>query len=189
MNLDDINDVHLMNRVAAGDATALEALYDRYSSAVMGLAWRMLLDRAAADEVVQETFWRVWKKANSFKTDRGSVRSWLFAIAHNACIDELRRIKADPVLIDERQFELRGDGAPGVASQVASGIERKQILAALEELPSEQKEVIELSFFGGLSRQEIAKKIGIPLGTVHTRARLGLQKLRSTLSAMDFEHE
>jgi RNA polymerase sigma-70 factor (ECF subfamily) len=188
-SLSDLSDEQLIGRVAAKDAAALEVLYDRYSSIVMGMAFRMLSDRTVADEVLQETFWRVWNKAGQYNMERGSLRSWLFTIAHNAGIDELRREKAERTLLDEGQLERTKNGAPSVTAQVASGIERQQILAALEDLPPDQRQVIELAFFNGLTRQEIAAKVGVPLGTIHTRARLGLQKLRAALSAMGVEYE
>jgi RNA polymerase sigma-70 factor (ECF subfamily) len=188
-SLFDLSDEQLMGRVAARDEAALAVLYDRFSPSVLGLAYKLLSDRATAEEVLQETFWRVWQKAGQYQAERGSVQSWLFAIAHNACIDELRRRKVEHTLIDEQQVERNSPGAPDLDAQVASGIERRQVLAALEDLPPEQREVIEMAFLGGLTRQEIAAKVGVPLGTVHTRARLGLQKLKLALSARGIKHE
>jgi len=178
-----------MGRVAAREDVALAVLYDRFSSSVLGLAYKMLSDRAAAEEVLQETFWKAWQKAGQYQAERGSVQSWLFAIAHNACIDELRRRRLEHTLIDEQQVERNRPEAPDLDVQVAWGIERRQVREALQDLPSEQRQVIELAFFGGLTRQEIAAKVGIPLGTVHTRARLGLQKLKQALSVRGVKHE
>jgi RNA polymerase sigma-70 factor (ECF subfamily) len=189
MNLDDLTEDQLIGRVVEKDEAALELLYDRYASAIMGLALKILGDRGAADEVVQETFWRVWNKAGYYTSERGSVLSWLFAIAHNLSIDELRRKRTAPVYQDLQIPDSTPAGEPAVEAQAAITGQSEQVKAILAELPPEQRDVIEMAFFGGLTRQEIAKKTGMPLGTIHTRARLGLQKLRLALSARDFKYE
>jgi RNA polymerase sigma-70 factor (ECF subfamily) len=187
----NLSDEQLMARVAQEDSTALELLYHRYAPMVMGVVIKILQDRAAAEEVVQETFWRVWDKADTFQAQRGSFTSWMFSIARRLAIDVLRRRKARPQLADnETQVETQAantDPGPDVADQAWLGIQRQQVQAAMAQLSPEQYEVIEMAYFGGLTRQEIAAATGNPLGTIHTRARLGLMKLRTVLQAEGME--
>lgn len=186
-----LNNEQLMRRVANGDAAALETLYEQYAPAVMGLALKMLGDRPSAEEVVQETFWRVWRNAESFCEQQGAFSNWLFGITRNLSIDTWRRGKARPQpLFDneaEQQLENNPDPQADVNESAWTAIKHVQVRQALSVLPPAQREVVELAFFGGLTRQEIAEKMGVPLGTVHTRARLGLQKLREALEAQGFE--
>ncbi len=185
----EINDVQLMGQIAHGDAAALELLYDRYSPSVMGLAVKMLGDRTAAEEVVQETFWKVWRNAASFRQKRGNVSSWLFGIARNLAIDNWRRRKARPqaVLDDKDVSETDIDARISIDESVWTKIKHSQVRSAIASLPTAQRRVIELAYFGGLTRQEISDQMDVPLGTVHTRARLGLQKLREALQSQGFE--
>ncbi|MFN8459555.1 MAG: sigma-70 family RNA polymerase sigma factor [Anaerolineae bacterium] len=180
-----------MARVATGEAAALEILYDQYASAVMGLALKMLGDRAAAEEVVQETFWRVWRNANSYRAQQGNFTTWLFGITRNLAIDAWRRRKARPQPIfdqdEEQQLEQNPDPRPDVTETTWINMKHSQVRQALNMLPPNQRQVVEMAFFWGMTRQEIAEKIGVPLGTVHTRARLGLQKLKEALQAQGFE--
>jgi RNA polymerase sigma-70 factor (ECF subfamily) len=166
-------------------------LYDRYAPAVMGLALKMLGDRALAEEVVQETFWRVWRNADSFRAQRGSFPAWLFGIARNLTIDMCRRRKVRPQPARDDAEEQKIDRAPDpdvdVAESAWTAIKHTQVRTAMDVLPPAQRRVIELAYFGGLTRQEIAEATGEPLGTIHTRARLALQKLRETLQAQGFE--
>lgn len=186
-----LNNEQLMRRVANGDAAALETLYEQYAPAVMGLALKMLGDRPSAEEVVQETFWRVWRNAESFCEQQGAFSNWLFGITRNLSIDTWRRGKARPQPIfdneAEQQLENNPDPQADVNESAWTAIKHVQVRQALSVLPPAQREVVEMAFFGGLTRQEIAEKMGVPLGTVHTRARLGLQKLREALEAQGFE--
>jgi len=185
------SDEQLLARAAGGDASALEMLYDRYAPAVMGLALKMLADRATAEEVVQETFWRVWRGADSFRAQRGTVAGWLFGIARNFIIDVCRRrnVRPQPALDDgeAQRIERAPDPDADVAESARLAIRHAQVRAALSALPDAQRRVIELAYFGGMTRQEIADTTGEPLGTIHTRARLALQKLREALQAQGFE--
>ncbi|HKZ86070.1 MAG TPA: sigma-70 family RNA polymerase sigma factor [Anaerolineae bacterium] len=187
----DVTDESLLARAAAGDASALEALYDRYAPVVMGLALKMIGDRAAAEEIVQETFWRVWRNADAFRAQRGTATSWLFGIARNLIIDLCRRRKVRPQPAqsedEARRVESAADPDSDVPESAWTSIKRRQVRAAMAQLPAAQRRVIELAYFGGMTRQEIAQAIGEPLGTVHTRARLALQKLRESLQAQGFE--
>jgi len=189
--LPGVTDEQLLAQAASGEALALEVLYDRYAPAVMGLALKMLADRAAAEDVVQETFWRVWRSAGSFRSQRGTAAAWLFGIARNFIIDvcRRRRVRPQPVLDDEAAQRIEGAPDPDadVAESARLAIRHAQVRAALSALPAAQRRVIELAYFGGMTRQEIAAATGEPLGTIHTRARLALQKLREALQAQGFE--
>lgn len=182
-----------MTQIMAGDPAALEALYDQYAPAVMGFVLRVVQDRAMAEDIVQETFWRVWKNRAGFRGERGTVSSWLFAIARNIAIDRWRRMKHHPTTRlnapeDEHpEFENQADPGANVAETVWDTLQHRQVRAAIQALPKEQSLVIRLAFFQGLTRQEIAERIQVPLGTVHTRARLALQKLRGLLMETGFE--
>lgn len=186
----ELDDEHIMARVMANDAAALEMLYDRYASAVMGVALRITGERTLSEEVVQEAFWRVWHNARAFRAQRGSFVSWLLSIARNLAIDACRRRQArpQPLLNDDgRAIEREPDPEADTAEAAWLSMKHAQVHAALFDLPLEQRRVIELAYFGGLTRQEIAATLGEPLGTVHTRARLALKKLRETLTAQGFE--
>src|SRR5262245_35776162 len=184
-------DEALLARVAAGDTRALETLYDRYSGVVYGTALRILGAAELAEEVVQETFWRVWRRSGTFQPGRGQASSWILGIAHNLAIDELRRQRArpNPVYDEEDRPVLRDleDSRMDVASAALEEEQRRLISAALDQIPAEQREAIELAYFGGLSQSEIAARLHNPLGTVKTRIRLGLQKLRDILTAQGFQ--
>jgi RNA polymerase sigma-70 factor (ECF subfamily) len=184
-------DEALLARVAAGDSRALEALYDRYARVVYATALRMLGAPDLAEEVVQETFWRVWRRSSTFQSGRGQVSSWILGIAHNLAIDELRRQRARPSPVyDEADRPVLRDREDGRADVVGAALEEEQrrlISAALEQIPAEQREAIELAYFGGLSQSEIAERLQNPLGTIKTRIRLGLQKLRDILVSQGYQ--
>jgi RNA polymerase sigma-70 factor, ECF subfamily len=185
------DDTALIVAIAAGNSTALEELYDRYSAIIFRMAMRILKNREQSEEVVQEVFWRVWRRSASFDVERGRVAQWLFGITHNLCIDEVRRMRARPNPMYEqvdnpviRQLVDEQVDVPG--SALAS--EQRQVLSeVMGHLPTSQREAVELMYFGGLSHQEIAAKLDRPLGTIKTRVRLGLQKLHSILSARGFQ--
>jgi RNA polymerase sigma-70 factor (ECF subfamily) len=184
-------DEKLLARVAAGDSGALETLYDRYARVVYSSALRILGTAELAEEVVQEAFWRVWRRSGTFQSGRGQVSSWILGIAHNLAIDELRRQRARPrqVYDEEDRPVLRDmeDSRIDVAGAALEEEQRRLISAALEQIPIEQREAIELAYFGGLSQSEIAARLQNPLGTVKTRIRLGLQKLRDILTAQGLQ--
>jgi RNA polymerase sigma-70 factor (ECF subfamily) len=183
------SDEQLIAQVARGDTAAYETLYDRYCSTVMGLALKITGDRSLAEEVVQETFWRVWRKADLFQTQRGAFTSWFFGITRNVSIDLLRRQKTQiqPVEETEQIIEQAVDPSMNVPEAAWLREKHQQMRAAIATLPKEQRSVIEMAYFRGLTRQEIAQATGEPLGTIHTRARLALQKLRDELQMQGFE--
>ena len=183
MGIDDLSDEELVARVLRGDTTAHEALFDRYSPIVMGLAFRITADQAVAEDVVQEAFWRLWRKADTFEFGRGSFTSWFFSIARNLAIDAVRRqsSQGQPTNEPDHIMERIADPAADVPDAAWNGVLQERVKAAVAALPVEQRDVIEMAYFHGMTRQEIARKTGEPLGTIHTRARLALQKLREAL--------
>ena len=192
VDTDRLSDETLAIQVSRGSSTALEVLYDRHGATVLGFALRIVGERTAAEDVLQETFWRVWKNAETFQPQRGSFTSWLFRIARNLAIDVYRRRNVRPQVIpgdDDNASDLDQTPDPDmdVASQAQSALENKQIRNALTSLPGAQRQIIELAYFHGMTRQEIAEATGEALGTIHTRARLALQKLREELEREKFE--
>jgi RNA polymerase sigma-70 factor (ECF subfamily) len=181
------DDLRLIAEIAAGDSNALEQLYDRYGAVVYRVALRMLKNRELAEDVVQEVFWRVWRRSASFANERGRVTQWLFGIAHNLCIDELRRMRARPAPIYEDPehpvIQQLIDEQTDVPAAAWTSEQRRVITEAMSKLPAAQRQAIALAYFGGLSHQEIATKLNRPLGTIKTRVRLGLHKLGGLLVA------
>lgn len=189
MIIKEWSDEQLIAKVARGDTAAYELLYDRYSSAVMGFALKITGDRSLAEEILQETFWRVWRKADLFQNQRGAFTSWFFGIARNLSIDMLRRqrTQAQPADESDKVIEQTADPSLDVPETAWLRVKHQQMRTAIESLPSEQRSVIEMAYFRGMTRQEIARTTGEPLGTIHTRARLALQKLRDELQMQGFE--
>lgn len=178
-------DEALMARVARRDSHALDILYGRYAPLALGLAAKILGDRQSGEEVVQEAFWRVWKRAKTYRKTRGHFSPWLLSIVHNLAVDELRKRSVRPALtsadLDDQAVREIPDGRADVAATAFSNIAGEQVRAALALLPASQRNVLELAYFQGLTHQAISEKLGEPLGTVHTRSRLALLKLREEL--------
>lgn len=180
-------DAVLVERVRRGDQRAFEALYDRYADIVFSLTARML-EREAAQEVVQEVFLTLWRKAERFEPARGSFSSWLLRIAHHRAIDELRRGRRRPqaqtLSTEDFNFRLEElpDTTPSADERIQAEVRGAAVAKVLSLLPLKQREVILLAYFQGLTQAEIAAKLSIPLGTVKKRIRLGLQKLKSYLA-------
>lgn len=176
------SDREILERIAAGDADALGQLYDRYGRVIFGVVYRMVGSSTAAEEVAQDAFHSVWRQARSYRAERGAVRTWLLAIARNAAID-WRRTTGRRV---ERETEI--DGAFGLASdarvedQVTDRLRAERVRAVVAALPPEQRQVLDLAFWGGLSQSEIAARTSAPLGTVKSRVRLAMAKLRDGLA-------
>jgi RNA polymerase sigma-70 factor (ECF subfamily) len=182
------SDVDLAARMSLRDRSAFEQVYDRYSGRAMGLVLRILGDRALSEEVLQESFWRVWQRAATYDPSRASFASWLFSIVHHCAIDELRkqRGRGAAIEIDAPTGESLDitDPSADVHETAWSNLQSEHVKRALAELPEAQRRVIELAYFGGFTRLEIAARLNEPVGTVHTRARLGLLKLREMLAPL-----
>jgi RNA polymerase sigma-70 factor, ECF subfamily len=150
----------------------------------------MLGTTELAEDVVQETFWRVWRRGAVFQTGRGQVSSWIYGIAHNLCIDELRRQRVRPPSAsapgDADEMLAVPDASVDVAASALEAERRSLIVGALAQLPPEQRRAIELAYFGGLSQSEIAETLQSPVGTIKTRVRLGLRRLREILDASEW---
>jgi RNA polymerase sigma-70 factor (ECF subfamily) len=172
----------LVTRVQTGDFTAVEELYGRYSRQAFGLALKILNSHEAAEDAVQDAFVRFWKQPKSFDPTRGRFGSWLLSVVHNLCIDQLRRKRNKAVSIDQQEAQERlnymADEQVAIEEEVWLGMQRTAIKKAMDNLPPEQRRVIELAFFGGLTHQEIAQETGQALGTVKSRIRQGLIKLK-----------
>jgi RNA polymerase sigma-70 factor (ECF subfamily) len=178
---DKTDDVKLVERIARGDAEALGELYDRYGRTVFGVLYRMLPGPEAAEEVTQDAFHAVWRQARSYRPERGSVRTWLLAICRNAAIDwrRTRGKRVEREVAIEDASELLSDAK--IDERVIAAVRAEQVRKAVGELPVEQREVLALAFWGGYSQTEIAARTNTPLGTVKSRVRLGMNKLRERL--------
>ena len=193
---DTQEDLELMLRIRERDASALEALFDRHSSAVLGLCLRILGDRVEAEEALVDVFHQIWERAERFDPSRASPPSYLMMVTRSRAIDHLRarqrRTRLVVVTRDESELEnlaqdLQTAGAPPHFALTAEL--RSMIGTALGRLSPEQRQAVNLSFFGGLTHREIAEQLGAPLGTVKTRIRQALIRLRDSLQADDADLE
>lgn len=183
--LDEVTDADLVQRVSNGDTAALEALYGRYARVVYSFAVRIVQDGPLAEEILQEVFVRTWRQADRFKKSRGNFASWLLSITHNLAIDEIRKRqrrpqRSDSVDIGDALYGLI-DEATNVEEAAQAGALRRRIKVAMDNLPEAQRDAIELAFFEGYSQREISAYLDVPLGTIKTRMRLGLKKLKDEL--------
>lgn len=175
-----MDDAAIMARIVAGDATAVENLYDRYGRQVYSLALRLLQDPAAAEDAVQESFVKVWKKAAQFDPERGRLVTWILHLTYTTAVDLLRaRRRAGPTRSEAEPPPPDLDADTAAAAETA--VLGAQVREAMLRLPPEQRQALELAYFGALSHQEISTQMGIPLGTVKGRVRLGLEALRQLL--------
>ena len=187
-------DLELVRRMQAGDERALGAFYDRWFPVVSGVIARILRSDGDVEDVIEETFWQAWRQADRFVEGRGSVQTWLLTIARSRALDRLRAAKRrreesldEPGALDAASPTIE-DAPPSSANDPSLAVEhaerRRMVLAALADLPGEQRQALELGYFGGLSQTEIAEQTGQPLGTVKTRMRLAMQKLRERLAVL-----
>ena len=184
VNGSNAEDAALIRRMVDADETALGALYDRWVRSLYSLALHLLRDPDEAEDVVEETFWQAWRKAGSYEPSKGAVSTWLLTIGRRKALDRLRARKRnrEDTIDGESSFDDLPSRSPDPASETEGSELREHIRAALNELPQEQREVLELGYFSGLSQAEIAEATGQPLGTIKTRMRLAMQKLRGPLS-------
>jgi RNA polymerase sigma-70 factor, ECF subfamily len=176
------SDAELLEGVARGDEASLATLYDRYHVLAFSLALRVVNDRGRAEDVVQDAFLSVWRKAGSYIQGRGSVKTWLASIVRNRAIDVVRARRESDGDDDAILLSLR-DPRPSVVEQVTANLDRDVIRTVIAELPLEQRQAIAMAYFEGRSHSEIAEVTGLPLGTVKSRIRLGMYRLKSALVA------
>ena len=180
---DRASDQSALSRMAQGEGDAVAELYDRHARPVYSLALRILGDVTEAEDVVQEVFSQAWRQASRYNTSRGAVAAWLLMLARSRAIDRLRARRARPKgVADEHAADTIVDTGLPVDSQVLSFEQITRVRAALDELPMLQRLAIELAFFEGFTHAEIAARLEQPLGTVKTRIRLALMKLREVLA-------
>jgi RNA polymerase sigma-70 factor (ECF subfamily) len=179
----------LVEAIAGGDAAALAQLYDRAGRLVFALASRLLGDPSSAEEVTLDVFLRVWRRAESFDPRRGSVTAWLLAMARSRALDRLRAANArgrrETPLSSEMAASLGERGESGGVQAEIARERRSAVQRALAELPEPQRRAVVLAYFPGLTHVEIAERLGEPLGTVKTRIRLGMKKLRGLLEPLE----
>jgi RNA polymerase sigma-70 factor, ECF subfamily len=173
-----------MQLVAGGDPRAFETIYERHCTAVFSLAYRICGVRTTAEEIAQEAFLAIRRSGARYDRTRGSVRTWLLGIVHNRAIDTLRR-----TTVHERQRVADEQAAEGLEAAERTDVEAarretaRSVRVLIDELPSEQRRVVELAYFGGFTHEEIAQMLDAPLGTVKGRMRLALEKMRSSMAA------
>ena len=194
-SLEQPSDEILLQSVAQQDTAALERLYDRHAQTIFNLISRIVRDPAVADELLQETFWQIWKLADRFRQD-GSAAAWMYRIARNKSLDHLRRQKARPQPVQTTNeveeealwSQLPSDdlGVEPLAERLSTG---EQVHQALTEIPVEQRQCLELAYFEGMSQRQIAEHTATPLGTVKTRIKIGMQKLERILQAKGYRSE
>jgi RNA polymerase sigma factor (sigma-70 family) len=178
------DDESLMRLISAGRADALGELYDRYGRLVFSLALHTVGDTATAEEIAQDVFLRAWERAGQYRSDQGTVRTWLASIARHRSIDQLRRqgARAEAYSVSWDAAEgVRGLSGGDPSGEAELAVQRAAVRAAVAELPEEQKQVLALAYFQGQTQAEIAAALGLPLGTVKTRVRLAMDKLRAAL--------
>ena len=177
----DNNDVEVIKAIAARDEAALALLYDRYRVVVFGLLMRILNNREEAEDVLQDVFLQVWRKADDFDETRGRPFTWLVTLARSRGIDRLRSLATRERITEAGAKEV-SEEIPDAASDTFKSEQRGLVNSALAQLPEEQKRPLMLAYFEGLTQSEIATNLGAPLGTVKTRMRSGLTKLRELLA-------
>ena len=183
---ESLGDENLLTLIAHGDKDALECFYERYGTQVFSLARFMLRDEAIAEEITQDVFLALWQKASTFNPQRGSPKGWLMSIAHHRVIDHVRSSKRAKASIDRvaQDFSnLQSLYHVHTEEDAYRNLDRQEVMKALQTIPEAQRTVILLSYFEGYSQSEIATLLDQPLGTVKTRIRLGMQKLRAIFNS------
>jgi RNA polymerase sigma-70 factor (ECF subfamily) len=184
----EAHDRDLMARMRRGDEDAFRRLFGRYAPSAKGLAQRVVRRSHLAEEIVQEAFMAVWRDPGAYDDERGSVKSWLMGMVHHRAVDLVRREESQrrraeaaiPEAVDEQ-----ADHADDVVQRIGLPEERRAVRAALDRLPLEQRAVLEMMYFDGLSQSQIAERTGVPLGTVKSRTLLGMRRMRDTLVGVE----
>ena len=182
MEADEPGDGILLRRIASGDGDALLALHGRYVHLVYSMAWRVLQDVGLAEEVTQDVFLKLWQKSQRYDPARGSFSGWLLSVTRFAAIDRLRREgrRPRPDALAAGDPDDQGTLERLLPTDHAAWERGQHLRLLLAQLPPDQRQVIELAYFGGLTHSELAEQLGVPLGTVKGRLRLGLEKLRAS---------
>jgi RNA polymerase sigma-70 factor (ECF subfamily) len=183
----ELIDAELMRRVAQGDRQAFSDLYDRFSGPLYGTALRILQDSSEAQDIVHDAFITVWEKAATYETGRGTAFSWVLTFVRNRAIDRVRTRRRRSELLANSPFadveHLTTDAGPSGSESATSSDEARAVRDAVATLPEDQRRALELAFFSGLTQEQIAARLGEPLGTVKARIRRGMLKLRESLAA------
>jgi RNA polymerase sigma-70 factor, ECF subfamily len=182
-NIHLLADEELMQLAGDGNPRAFETIYERHGGAAFSLAYRMTGQRGPAEDAVQEAFISIWRSRRRYEPERGSVRTWILGIVHHRTIDTLRRnLVHDRRRTTAEGIEEQHEARERTDVEAARREEARSVRAALETLPGDQTRVIELAYFGGFSHSQIAEMLGMPIGTVKGRMRLGLDKMRRQLA-------
>jgi RNA polymerase sigma factor (sigma-70 family) len=187
-DVSDARDRDLVQRIGRGDGDAFRGLFGRYAPSAMAIARRVVRQPFLAEEIVQEAFLAVWRNPEGYDQSRGSVRAWLMGTVHHRAVDAVRREESQRRRAEESQLgepTTVDDLAEQVVDDIGLPEERRAVRGALEELPAEQRQVIELMYFDGLSQSKIAEQLSLPLGTVKSRTLLGMRRLRTGLAGME----
>jgi RNA polymerase sigma-70 factor (ECF subfamily) len=183
-------DEELMELAARNDADAFEVILERHSGAVFSLAYRMCGTRPLAEDVAQESFLALWRNGAGYDRARGSVRTWALGVTHNRAVDMLRRVGVhERRRAREENIEEHLQASESTDGQAIANVASQEVRGMLDELPSKQRRVIELAYFGGFTQTEIASMLDTPLGTVKGRMRLGLEKMKVVLATGRSVHE
>ncbi|HET9964603.1 MAG TPA: sigma-70 family RNA polymerase sigma factor [Rubrobacter sp.] len=178
-------DEDLISLVEAADAEAFATLYDRHSGAAFSLAYRMMGERQASEDLTQDAFLKVWRSASSYRAERGSVRTWILSIVHNRGIDQIRSQASRRRTQDKIEASAPRSQPSEAFVETLRNSQRDQVREALDTLPPEQLKILELAYFSGYTHVEISDLLRLPLGTVKGRMRLGLKKIRDYFESRD----
>ena len=181
------DDATLVRRMSEGDEQALGTFYDRWHPLVHGVVLGILRQRDDVEDVVEDAFWQAWRQSDRYTPARGSVQTWLLTIARSRALDRVRSVKRrreEPLENEAGELVIQLATEVDPAMDAESAERRRAVVGALSELPAEQREALELGYFGGLSQSEIAERTGQPLGTIKTRMRLAMQKLKGRLHVL-----
>jgi RNA polymerase sigma-70 factor, ECF subfamily len=178
-------DEDLISLVEAADAEAFATLYDRHSRAAFSLAYRMMGERQASEDLAQDAFLKVWRSASSYRAERGSVRTWILSIVHNRGIDQIRSQASRRRTQEEIEASAPRSQPSEAFAETWRNSQREQVREALGTLPPEQLKILELAYFSGYTHVQISDLLDLPLGTVKGRMRLGLKKIRDYFESRD----
>ena len=178
-------DEDLISLVGGSDAEAFATLYDRHGRAAYSLSYRMMGEKQAAEDLVQDAFLKVWRGAGSYRTERGSIRTWILSIVHNRGIDQLRSLASRRRTQNKVEASAPKSEPSEAFAETWSNSQREQVREALGTLPPEQLKILELAYFSGYTHVEISELLDLPLGTVKGRMRLGLKKIRDYFDSRD----